>query len=424
MGNTCLRIDMSKQTTWSRKKKIGLAVAAVLVLAGAGGAAFYAMKNKEKSQEMAKKDAEKKPVVPQFVPAEVGRVALQVVERTVQANGSLMASRMATVRSKVAAEVRTISLRDGDSVSVGQMVAQLDPTEGQERLRSADGAVASAQARAANAKNMRDTQKALLDQNYISAAAFDGFDSTYKAALGDLATVSAQSALAKQALSDAVAKAPMSGVVAKRYVNPGEKINFDAPLVQIVDLSSLELNAWVDPELAGSLKLGQAVKVSVTGFAEELDGTLARVMPTVDSGTRQLGIIVQLKPHKLALKSGLDATARLTFASSSTASTVVPMSAMQSANGEPFVWVVTGTDAAPTVKRARVTTGIRDERLGVLAVTSTDPAALASATRVLLGRYDGLKDGQAIQFVATKTVLIPAAAASTAASSPQAVATK
>lgn len=407
---------MSKHTPGSRKKKLWVIALAVLALAAAGGGAFYFKQSKDKAAKEAKKADEKKPVAPQFVPAEIGRVAMQVVDRTVQANGSLVASRMATVRSKVAAEVRTISLRDGDAVMAGQVLAQLDPTEGQERLRSADGAVASAEARAANAKNMRDTQKSLLDQNYISAAAFDGFDATYKAAIGDLASVRAQSALAKQALSDAVAKAPMSGVVAKRFVNPGEKVNFDSPLVHIVDLSSLELNAWVDPELAGSLKLGQGVKVAVTGFADELDGVLARVMPTVDNATRQLGIVVQFKPHKLALKSGLDATARLSFASSANASTVVPMSAMQSANGEPFVWVITGSDAVPTVKRARVTTGVRDERLGLLAVTATEPAALSANTRVLLGRYDGLKDGQAIQLVASKAAPAAAPVASSAAS--------
>ncbi len=409
-------MNMTNQRSKAGKKWL-LGALTGLALVGAAGGFWYHQSSQSKPKTDATQPGNgKAPAVPEFIAAEIGRVSQQVVNRAVEANGSLVAARMAMVRTKVAAEVRSISLREGDVVSAGQTVAQLDANEGQERTRGADGVVASAEARAANAKTSRDTQRRLLDQNYISQAAFDGFESAYKAAQGDLASARAQAALARQGLSDAVTRAPMSGVVAKRFVNPGEKVGFDAPLIQIVDLGSLELNAWIDPDWAGSLRVGQPVRVRVSGFADELDATLARVMPTVDNSTRQLGIVVQLKAHKLALKSGLDATARLSFGAGSGPTVVVPMQALQSANGEPFVWMLGGTDAAPTVSRVRLSLGARDEAAGVVAGTPTVGNALPVGGRVLLGRYDGLKDGQAIKLVSAKAAPKAAEVASAAAS--------
>jgi multidrug resistance efflux pump len=55
----------------------------------------------------------------------------------------------------------------------------------------------------------------------------------------------AQLKVAQNALRDAVATAPLSGIVAKRHVQPGEKVAFDSPLVTVVDLKEMELQALV-----------------------------------------------------------------------------------------------------------------------------------------------------------------------------------
>jgi multidrug resistance efflux pump len=57
----------------------------------------------------------------------------------------------------------------------------------------------------------------------------------------------AQVRLARNALKDAVAIAPLSGIVAKRHVQPGEKVAFDTPLVTVVDLRRWNCRPWCPP---------------------------------------------------------------------------------------------------------------------------------------------------------------------------------
>jgi membrane fusion protein, multidrug efflux system len=299
----------------------------------------------------------------------------------------------AIVRSKVAAEVRKLSVREGDSVSAGQVLVELDAADVQQRMRSAEGVLAAAEARAANAKNTRDMQKTLLDQQYISANAFDGAESAYRAATGDAASARAQLQLARMSLGDAVVRAPISGVVAKRMVNPGEKLSFDAPLLQIVDLRGLELQAWVPPQTVAQLRAGQTVDVTVEGFTKAIEGQVSRVLPAVDSATRQLGVIIKVANAQQALKAGLNATARVRL--SERKALAVPQAALNASNGDFYVWVQNGSKVA----RKRVVIGERHDEAGLVEISSGATAGEV----VLLGRYDGLSDGQTVSFVAQKT---------------------
>ncbi|MBU6437695.1 MAG: efflux RND transporter periplasmic adaptor subunit, partial [Betaproteobacteria bacterium] len=193
-------------------------------------------------------------VVPEFVPTELARAQVVPMPLEVSATGVLSAQRNATVRAKVSAEVKEVTVREGDSVTAGQVLMRLDTIELQHKLASQAGALAAAQARLASARKTRDMQQALLDQQYISRNAFDTAQSAYDAALGEVTSAQAQVALARESLGDAVVRAPMAGVVAKRFVQPGEKVNFDSPMIQIVDLASLELQAWVPPQSVALLR--------------------------------------------------------------------------------------------------------------------------------------------------------------------------
>ncbi len=397
----------------NKKIKWLLGVGLVLAIAGGGGA-FAVHKSRAAKAEKAQKEKLAGPVVPQFLASDVGSVELREMAKTIEATGSLAAERTAMVRSKAAAEVRSISVREGESVAQGQVVATLDTTDLQQRIRGAEGALQSAEARERNARGTRAMQKSLLDQNFISASAFDAHDASFKAAEGDLVAARSQVALAKNAASDAVVKAPMSGVVAKRFVNAGEKIGFDAPIVQIVDLRSLELQAFAAPEAAGSLMLGQMAEVTVAGYGQTFKGSLARVLPQVDASTRQLGLVIRLSGAGQGLKGGLDASARLR--TEHRRALTLPASALQSSNGEAFVWMLkplltgmlTGTT---TLVRLAVKVGARDDVTNVAEVLS-GPAARAS---VLVGRHQGLKDGQTIVLMASGPMAAAPAASATAA---------
>lgn len=337
-------------------------------------------------------------VVPEFVPTELARAQVVPMPLEVSATGVLSAQRNATVRAKVSAEVKEVTVREGDSVTAGQVLMRLDTIELQHKLASQAGALAAAQARLASARKTRDMQQALLDQQYISRNAFDTAQSAYDAALGEVTSAQAQVALARESLGDAVVRAPMAGVVAKRFVQPGEKVNFDSPMIQIVDLASLELQAWVPPQSVALLRPGQAVAVRVDGVEQEIDARLRRVLPAADPATRQIGVLIDVPNPKSVLKVGVQANARIRLAQRSVLA--VPSVALTNNNGDYAVWLLRDGK----VKRQPVRIGQRDDARGLSEVIQPDgtQAALKPGDVVLAGRYDGLKDGQEVRVVQSK----------------------
>lgn len=337
-------------------------------------------------------------VVPEFVPTELARAQVVPMPLEVSATGVLSAQRNATVRAKVSAEVKEVTVREGDSVTAGQVLMRLDTIELQHKLASQAGALAAAQARLASARKTRDMQQALLDQQYISRNAFDTAQSAYDAALGEVTSAQAQVALARESLGDAVVRAPMAGVVAKRFVQPGEKVNFDSPMIQIVDLASLELQAWVPPQSVALLRPGQAVAVRVDGVDQEIDARLRRVLPAADPATRQIGVLIDVPNPKSVLKVGVQANARIRLAQRSVLA--VPSVALTNNNGDYAVWLLRDGK----VKRQPVRIGQRDDARGLSEVIQPDgtQAALKPGDVVLAGRYDGLKDGQEVRVVQSK----------------------
>jgi membrane fusion protein, multidrug efflux system len=376
---------MKKRTRWLLLGTLGLMLA--------GGAGVF-LANSSKKPEKPKE--EKTLLV--FAPNEIGQAANAVFKEVATAPGVLQAEHSALVRSKVSAVVQSITVREGDSVERGQVIATLDAQELTERVRVATGQLASAEARAANARQQRDTQKSLLDQGFISNSAFDSAQSSFVAAQGEVTALRAQLALAQQSLADTSLRSPMRGTVGKRLVNPGEKLGFDGAVVQIIDLSRLELQAFASPTIALQLKTGQSVSVQIEGSDKAVIGELTRVLPAVDSSTRQLPVMIRVANPQGALKSGLNAQAKITLGERSVLA--VPSTAIANINGENYIFTLSADNA---VARQKVEAGTRDEARSLVEITSSK--SLKAGERVLLGRYEGLVDGQ-------KVATAPVAAAS------------
>ncbi len=155
------------------------------------------------------------------------------------------------------------------------------------------GALESAKAQLALAEKNRTTNSALLKQNFISQNAFDTFESSFNVAQGNMKSAEAQVQIARNALKDAIATSPLTGIVAKRHVQPGEKVAFDSPLVTIVDLKDLELQAMVPAVDVPELAIGKTVELTIDGFGErKFTGRIERMNPSTEPGTRAILVYV------------------------------------------------------------------------------------------------------------------------------------
>lgn len=366
---------------FTRRRVIG-ALSVVLVIGGAGGA--LALRSGKKAQE-AGPDGKAAPVALHFAPGDLAYVAPRPLSRWLPVSGTLQPVRQAIVKAKVAGDVRQITVREGETVQSGQILARIDTTDLDSKLIDRTGALESAKAQLALAAKTRAMNVRLLNDKFISQNAFDSAESSYSVAQGSVKSMEAQVQLARNALKDAVATAPLTGIVSKRHVQPGEKVAIEAPLVTVVDLKDLEVQALVPAIDVPELRIGMPVEFAVDGFGERrFTGRVERINPSTEPGTRALLVYVGLPNSDAQLRSGMFATGRIALAASAPTPTL-PATAVRTEAGQSFVWVIDGGK----LSRRIVTLGRRDEATGVVEVKTALPANLP----VLAARFDNLKEG-------------------------------
>ena len=311
-------------------------------------------------------DAAKAPPPPaELAAADVIVVEAKALSRELPLSGSLMPVVQAMVKSKVAGELLAVNVREGDTVSKGAVLARIDTRNQQAQVDSQNANVEKARADLAMAKLELDNNQRLLDKKFIAPTVVDTSRSAYAAAEAGLKAVQAQARLGAIGLSDAVVRAPISGIVAKRMVQPGEKVSPDAPLLSLVDLTLLELEAVAPASEVPAIKVGQAVRFTVDGFGSRaFTGTVERINPVAEAGSRSLLIYLAVPNADGSLKGGMFAKGTLEL-DVSAAAPVVPLSAVRNDSGLPYVLVVKD---GVLVQRP-VTLGLKSEQQGLVQVS-------------------------------------------------------
>jgi len=277
-----------------------LATLAILAVAGALGGAV-ALRIAKKGGDADELRAKAPPTL-EFAPTDLTAVEMRPLSRWLAVSGALQPVRQAVIKARVSGEVRKVEVREGEPVREGQAVARFDTADLDARVAERLGAYESAKAQLALAEKTRAMNVRLLNEKFISQNAFDGSESSLSVAQGSVKSAEAQLRLAQNARRDATVAAPLSGIVAKRHVQPGEKVAFDAPLLTIVDLRDLELAANVPAVDVPELKVGMPVELAVDGYGDRrFGGRIERINPTTEPGTRSILVFVGLPNADAAL---------------------------------------------------------------------------------------------------------------------------
>jgi RND family efflux transporter MFP subunit len=366
----------------TRRRIVG---ALVVVALGAGGAALALKSGSRGGDAAAGTKGEKAPVALEFGSADLAYVTPAPMSRWLPVSGTLAPVSQATVKAKVSGDVLQVYVREGESVRPGQVLARIDTADLEAKLIERQGALESVRAQMALAEKTRSNNVKLLNEKFISQNAFDSSQSGYDVAKGNVKSAEAQVRIAENALKDALVVSPIMGVVQKRHAQPGEKVAFDAPIVTVVDLAELELQALVPAIDVPGLAIGMPVELTVDGFGERrFAGRIGRINPSTEPGTRAFLAYVALRNPDAALRSGMFANGRIALAASAPIA-ALPLTAVRNEAGQNFVWVV----ADGKLARRVVTLGRRDEASGLVEVKSALPADLP----VLATRFENLKEG-------------------------------
>ena len=372
----------------TKKSKWWLAIAGLIAVATIGGAAALTVTKRSAQAEAAKKK-EQPPL--EFAATDVVRLQPKRLAVDLALPGSIQAVSQATVRAKLSAEVKRVLVREGDRVTVGQTVAEFDTAQLRAQFAERTATHESARAQLAMTERTRTANAQLVKQNFISQNAFDTADSAYQAQLAAAAAARAQLEQTQLLLADAIVRAPISGTVAKRNVQSGEKVAFDAPLLSIVDLSQLEVQTQVPVSDVAQVRKGMPAQVEIEGLAGRvIAGRVERINPSTEPGTRTINIYVSIPNEDALLRAGM--FARVVLVTSADGEVpALPIAALRSDNGTSFVWVVN----AGRLERRLVEIGRRDERAQLFEVRS----GVGPNDVVLATKFDNLKEGLAAKVI-------------------------
>lgn len=202
---------------------------------------------------------------------------------------------------------------------------------------------------------------------------------------GRVKAAEAQVEIAADALGDTVLRAPISGVVGKRSIQPGEKVEVNSDLLSIVDLSEMEIQVSVPTTDIPSVATGQTAEFHVDGFGDQtFTGRVTRISPEAGENSRSITVFLAVKNPKGALRGGMFAKGKLSLGQT-TPSLTIPQSAVMDGSGQPYVyWIDHGK-----VVRSNLTLGRSDERSGLVEVKS----GLAQGATVVATKMDSVKPG-------------------------------
>ena len=143
--------------------------------------------------------------------------------------------------------------------------------------------------------------------------------------------------LAAKALDDTVLRAPMAGVVAQRLAQPGERVAIDTRILEIVDLSRLELEASISPADSLRVKAGQVARLTIEGATAPLAAKVVRVNPSALSGSRAVLAYLSVQPNP-GLRQGLFAQG--TLATGTVSVLAAPLNAVRTDKPLPYVQLI------------------------------------------------------------------------------------
>lgn len=302
----------------------------------------------------------------QLAQIDLSPVQPRVLARSLPLSGSLAPVVQATVKSKVGGEVEQFTVREGQDVRAGDVIARLDTRNLQAQYDRELAAVDKARADLELATLNREKNRTLLEQKYISQNMFEQTESAFAGSVANVRLAEAQARLAKINLDDAVVHAPFAGTVSRRIVQPGEKVSPDTPVVALVDLRELLLEAAVPAAEIPAVKIGQIARFSVGGFGKrEFEGKVQRINPVTSEGSRSITIYVSVPNADRALKGGMFAQGQLVLDANEPVLSI-PSSAVKSEAGVPIVYTL----VEGKIQRQQVTLGEQVEGSEFVAVWS------------------------------------------------------
>ena len=374
-------------------------IIALLVLAAIGVSIMRALQARKLQQETvataAAANAKAQSVI-ELAASDVVKAQVKELAMGLPISGSLKAANSAFIKARVPGELQGLTVREGDTVKAGQVIARIEITEYAARQQQAQDQAEAAKTQIVIAQRQFDNNKALVEQGFISKTALDTSLATLNSAQATHRAALSNVDIAKKAMLDTVLRSPISGVVSQRLAQPGERVGVDTRVVEIIDLNRMELEANISAADALNVKVGQTAMLQIEGSAVPVSSQVVRINPNTQAGSRNVLVyfsIANIAGQTLNLRQGLFAQGSLGTATVS--ALTVPLSAVRTDKPTPYVQVLNGNSvkhvSVEMAQHGEVVTAGRSET--VVAIKG-----IAENTQVLVGALGTVREGTTTKF--------------------------
>jgi macrolide-specific efflux system membrane fusion protein len=296
---------------------------------------------------------------------EIARVTRRDIGSVVKATGVIkpMIGAEVKVGSRASGVVERLFVRIGDAVRKGQLLAELDTRELRSRNVQAAAALESARASSSYAQAELRRKRELAASLLISASDLDLAERAFAVAEQQRKEAEANLEYASTQLGYGRICAPIAGIVASVSTQEGETVaaSFAAPtFVTLVDLSRLEVWAYVDETDIGRIRNGQKAHFTVDTYpGQEFGGRVTAIYPQAELRDNVVNYVTVVRfdpPRDQTLRPEMTTAVKIALESRENV-LAVPRRAVRRDGGRAFVLSPRGNDSVPVF----VTTGSRDE---------------------------------------------------------------
>lgn len=273
-------------------------------------------------------------------------------------SGIAQAGDQARIGFTVGGRVQAMHVKVGDTVTVGDLLAELDDSDYRLQLRSASAALSQANAAARNARAAFERVQALFVADNVSAADVDAARAGADASAAQASAARQQRALAASQLEQTRIVATHDGAVANVMAQVDEAVGAGQPVIVVAGGDKLEVILGVAARLISRVSRGQAATVRFPAVDATVAATVTEV-GVASAGGSTYPVVVTLDESSDAFRSGMAAEITMVFAAAEEGPRIqiLPAAVGEDPDGR-FVWLVRPTEESlATVARRGVEIG-------------------------------------------------------------------
>lgn len=267
--------------------------------------------------------------------------------------GEIRARVESTLSFKASGRVMSRSANVGDHVKAGQVLASLDPTEQNADIEAARAAVAAQEATLRLATSGLKRRQTLTRSGVLPQRELDAAEQQFRSAQGDLESLKARLASAREALAQTELRADADGVITARTVETGQVVQPSTAAFTLAHDGDRDAVFNVQESAFSSGKEPTSIEVSLLSDTSVKAGAALReVSPALDRalGTVRVKLAIKDPPPAMTLGSPIVANVEV----EKRERIYVPWQALSSSAGKPAVWVVDPKTMTTTLRELSV----------------------------------------------------------------------